>query len=94
MDFKNAILVWTQGSGRGNRCRCPFWLIVVYGRGGGDLGGPNILSLLAKIPLGGYGRLGKMFADDLRGEAGPSGVVAVIDGRGSCQYDWAERGAV
>ena len=26
----------------GNRWRCHFWRIVFYGRGGGDLGGPNI----------------------------------------------------
>ena len=94
MDFKNAILVWTQGSGRGNRCRCPFWLIVVYGRGGGDLGGPNILSLLAKMPLGGCERLGKMLTDKLRGEAGLIGVIAGIDGQGPCQYDRAESGVM
>ena len=79
-----------EGSGR---C-CHFWRIVVYRRGGGDLGGPNILSLLAKMPLGGCERLGKMFADELRGEARPSGVIAGINGRGLCRYDWAESGAM
>ena len=77
-----------------NRLRHHFWSIVVYGRGGGDLGGLNSFLLLAKMPLGGCESLGKMFADELIGEAGPSGVIASIDGRGSCQYDWDERGAV
>ena len=73
---------------------CCFWRIVVFGRGGGDLGGPNILSLLAKIPLGGCKRLGKMFADKLRGEAWPSDVISGIDGRGPCRYGWDESGAM
>ena len=69
--------------GWNRRCRRS-WRIVVYGRGGGDLGGPNILSLLAKMSLGGCERLGKMFADELRVEARPIGVIAGIDGHGSC----------
>ena len=68
------------GFGGPNRQHCHFWSVVVNGRGGGDLGGPNILALLAKMPLGGCKRLGKMFADKLRGEAGPSGVIAGING--------------
>ena len=68
----------------GNDRRCHCWRIVVYGRGGGNLGGPNILSFLAKMSLGGCQRLGKMFADELRGEAKPSGVIAGIDGRSPC----------
>ena len=66
----------------GNRQCRHLWSIFVYGRGGGDPGGPNILSLLAKMPLGGCERLGKMFADNLRGEAGPSGVISGINGQG------------
>ena len=77
-----------------NRRRRHFWCIVVYRRGGDDLSGSNILLLLEKIPLAGCELLGKMFTDDLRGEAGPSGVIAGIDGRGPCQYDWAESGAM
>ena len=73
-----------------NRRCCHFWRIVVYGRGGGDLGGPNILSLLAKMPLVSCEHLGKMFADELRGEAGPTGVIAGIDGQCPCRYDWAK----
>ena len=68
----------------GGGWRHHFWRIVFYGRGGGDLGGPNILSLLAKMSLGGCERLGKMFADELRVEARPIGVIAGIDGHGSC----------
>ena len=64
--------------------------MVVNGRGDGDLGGPNILSLLAKMPLGGCERLGKMFVNEMGGEAGPSGVIAGIDGQGPGQYDWYE----
>ena len=52
------------------------------------------MSLLAKMPLGGCERLGKMFADDLRDEARPSGVIAGIHGQGPYQYDWDESGAV
>ena len=52
------------------------------------------MSLLAKMPLGGCERLGEMFADKLRGEARPSGVIAGIGGRGLCRYDWAESGAM
>ena len=52
------------GFREGNGRRCHFWRIVVYGRGGGDLGGLNILSLLAKMSLGGCECLGKIFADD------------------------------
>ena len=74
--------------------RCHFWCVVVNGRGGGDLGGPKILLLLVKIPLGGCERLGKVFAEELRGKAGPSGVIAGIYGRGPCRYDWAESGAM
>ena len=66
----------------------------VDGRGGGDLGGPNILLLLAQMPLGSCKRLGKMFADNLRSEAGPSGVIARIDCRGPCRYNRAESGAM
>ena len=58
--------------------------MVFGGRGGGDFGGPKIMSLLAKMPLGGCERLGKIFADELSGEAGPSGVIAAIDGQGPC----------
>ena len=72
------------GFREGNRRRCHFWRIIVYGRGDVDLGGPNISSLLAKIYLGGFERLGKMFVDELRGEAGPSSVIAGIDDRGPC----------
>ena len=68
----------------GNRQHCNFWRIVVYGRGGGDLGGPNISSLLSKMSLGSCERLGKMFTDELRGEAGPSSVIASVDGLGPC----------
>ena len=50
--------------------------------------------LLAKMPLGGCEHIGKMFADELRGEAGPSGIISGMDGRGSCKYDWAESGAI
>ena len=83
MDFKNDILVRTQDSGAG-RPGSSFWRIVVYGRGGGDIGGPNILSLLAKMSLGGCESLGKMSADELRGEVGPSSVISIIDGHGPC----------
>ena len=41
------------GFWEGNGRRRHFWSIVVYGRFGGDLGGPNILLLLAKMSLGG-----------------------------------------
>ena len=72
---------WIPGrGGRGPH----FWRIVVYGRGGGDIGGPNILSLLAKMSLGGCERLGKMSADELRGEVGPSSAISIIDGHGPC----------
>ena len=71
-----------------------FWRVVVNRRVGGDLSGPKILSLLAKMPLGGCERLGNMFADKMRGEAGPSGVIAGIDDRSPFQYDWAEIGAM
>ena len=77
-----------------NKLRCNFWSLVVDGRGGGDIGGPNILSLLAKLPLGSCERLGEMFAENMRGEAGPSGVIASIAGRGLYQYNWAESGAM
>ena len=77
-----------------NRLRLHFWRVVVDGRVSGDLGGPNILSLLAKMPLGYCESLGKMFSEELRGEAGPSGVKAGIDGRGPCQYNRAESGAM
>ena len=63
-----------------NRRRHHFWRIVVYERGGGDLGGPHILLLLAQMALGGCKRLGKIFADEMRGKAGPIGVIAGIDG--------------
>ena len=49
----------------GNRRHRHSWHIVVYGRGGGDIGGPNISSLLAKMSLVSCERLGKMFADEL-----------------------------
>ena len=65
----------------GNRRRCHLWRIVVYGRGGGDLGGPKILLLLAKISLGGCKCLGNMFADELRVDAGPIGLIVGIDGQ-------------
>ena len=68
----------------GNRRRCHFWSIVVYGRADGDLGGPNILSLMVKISLGGCERLGMVFADELQGEEGPSSVISSVDGRGTC----------
>ena len=67
-----------------NGRRRHFWRIVVYGRVGGDLGGPNILSLLAKMFLGGCECLGKMLGDELRGEAGSSGGIASTDGHGLC----------
>ena len=41
------------------------------------------------MPLGVCERLGKMFVDELRGEAGQSGVIAGIDGQGPCQYNWS-----
>ena len=69
--------------GENRRCR-HFWRIVVYGRGGGEIGGPNISSLLAKISLDGCERLGKMFEYKLICEAGPSSVIAGIDGRVPC----------
>ena len=72
-------------AGRGRRRR--FWRIVDYERGGGNLGGPNILSLLENISLCGCKRLGKIFADKLRYEAGRSGVTSRIDGRGLCCYE-------
>ena len=68
--------------------------MVIDGRVGGDLGGPKNVLLLAKMTLGGCERLGKMFEEDLRGEAGPSGVIAGIDRRGPCQYNGAESGAM
>ena len=72
------------GFREGNVRRRHLWRIVVYGRGGGDLGGPNILLLLAKMSLGGCERLGKMFADKLKGKAVPRGVISGINGRGPC----------
>ena len=69
--------------GENRRCR-HFWCIVVYGNGGDDLGGPKILSLLEKMFLGGCERLGEMLADELRGEARPSSVIASVDGLGQC----------
>ena len=42
-----------------------FLVFFVYGRGGDDLGGPNILTLLAKMSLGGFKRLGETLADKL-----------------------------
>ena len=77
-----------------NRRRHHFWRIVVYERGGGDLGGPHILLLLAQMALVGCKRLGKIFADEMRGKAGPIGVIAGIDGLSPCQYDWNEIGAI
>ena len=77
-----------------NRQHRHFWNIFVYGRGGGDIGGPKKLSLMKNMPLGGCEHLGKMFADKLRGEAGPSGVIAGTNGRGPCQYGWAEGGTM
>ena len=68
--------------------------MVVDGRGGGDIGKTNILALLAKMPLGRYERLGKMFTDEMRGEAGISGVIAGINGRCPCRYNGAESGAM
>ena len=68
----------------GNGWSHHFWPIVVYGRDGGDIGGPNLFLLLAKISMGGCERLGKMFADELKGEARQSGIIAVIDGRSPC----------
>ena len=68
----------------GDVWRRHFWRIVAYGRGGDDIGGPNILALLAKISLGGCERHGKMFADDSRGEAVTSDVISGIDGRVPC----------
>ena len=49
-----------------NRLRCHFWCVVVNGRVDGDLGGTNILLLLAKLPLGGCESLWKMFVEELR----------------------------
>ena len=67
--------------GRNGRS-CHFWRIVVYVRGSGDPGGPNIFSLLAKMTLGGCKRLGKMFADELRNDAGPN-VTTVVHAGGT-----------
>ena len=50
--------------------------------------------LLAQMALGGCKRLGKIFADEMRGKAGPIGVIAGIDGLSPCQYDWNEIGAI
>ena len=77
-----------------NRLHRNFWRVVVEGRVGGDLGGPKILLLLAKLPLDGCERIGTMFAEYLRGEAGTSGVIDCIDGRGTCRYDGAESGVM
>ena len=52
------------------------------------------MSLLENMPLGGYERLRKMFADELIGEAGPSVVISGINCRGPFIYDWAESGAM
>ena len=52
----------------------------------------NVRWSLLNMSLGGCERIGKMFANELRGEAGPSDVIAGINGRGSCRYDWAESG--
>ena len=84
MDFKNAIFVWTWDSGGGNRRRRHFWHIVVDGRGGGDLVGPNFSSLLVNMSLGVCERLRMIFADELRGEAEPSSVIDGIHVRGPC----------
>ena len=69
--------------GENRRCR-HFWCIVVYGKGGDDLGGPKILSLLVNMLLVSCDRLGKMFADELRDKAGPSCLISGIDGLGPC----------
>ena len=50
--------------------------------------------LLAKMPLGGCERLWKIFADELRIETGPSGVIAGINVQGPCRYDWYESGVM
>ena len=73
-----------SGFYEGNRWNRHFWSIVVYGRGGGDIGEPNISLLLAKMPLGGCKRLGEMIAEELQGEARPSSVRASVNGLGPC----------
>ena len=84
MDFKNAILVWTRGSVKGKDSIVISDVLLSMERGGGDLGGLNIFLLLAKISLGGCKRLGKIFADKLQGEAGPSSAIASVNGRSQC----------
>ena len=39
---------------------------------------------MAKMSLGGCERLGEMLANKLRGESGPSSVIASVDGLGQC----------
>ena len=46
------------------------------------------------MPLGSCERLGKIFVDELRGEAGPSSVIAGINSGVTCWYDWAESGTM
>ena len=77
-----------------NRLCCHFWHMFVYGRGGGDLGGPNVFVLLSKMPLDDCEHLGKMFADDMRVEAWTSGLISGINGRGTYQYEGAESGVI
>ena len=77
-----------------NRLRRHLWHVVVDGRVGGNIGGPKILLLWAKMPLGVCELLGKNFANKLIVEAGTSSVIAGVNGRGPCRYNGAESGAM
>ena len=56
MESKNAILVQTRGSVGGTYGFVIYSVLLSMEGGGGDLGGPKILSLLAKMSLSGCER--------------------------------------